>query len=97
MMLSVICDVDSIEAVQQVIFAQTSTIGIRLFETKRVCMERNIIEINTPFGAVRMKEAVLGDIKKFSPEYEDCKKIADEQNIPIQDVYRIIVKLMPLS
>jgi len=75
------------------IFQETTTLGIRCNTVERFQLPRKTKKIKTPWGEVRIKMVVSTDGKKeVSPEYEDCKRIAQEKNIPLRRVYREIYK-----
>lgn len=78
------------DAMLQVLFSETTTLGIRVREEKRVLLERSTAEVDTPHGIVRIKAAMDGSgrILKSAPEYEDCRRIALEKGIPARDVYQ---------
>ena len=71
------------ETLAQVIFAETSTLGLRLYSAERRVKARHIIEVDTPHGKIRMK---IADDGSFAPEYEDCRKLARETGVPLKQV-----------
>ena len=89
--VTVICNESLKEDLMEIVLKETSTIGLRFYETKRKVLQREIKMIDTEFGKVRVKVSKLGDeILKIMPEYEDCKKIAKKLNIPLIEVMRKI-------
>ncbi len=90
--LEVICQEEDGEALKEIIFRETSTIGIRIFQVDRTVMDREIKKVNTIYGNIRVKKSTYKNIVKYSPEYEDCKKIAIKKNIPIKKVYDEVIK-----
>jgi uncharacterized protein (DUF111 family) len=75
-----------------ILFRETSTLGVRIQPVERRKLLRSIKEVQTSFGVVRVK-AVLNDGKEvLLAEYEECKRIALEQRLPLIDVYRILEK-----
>lgn len=82
-LLSVICAPNLAERLSQILFAETSTLGVRIFEAERRVLARNVQEVELAYGRVRIKYTDLGS---FTPEYEDCRRIAEEQNLPLRDV-----------
>lgn len=82
-LLSVICAPDHTEDLSQILFAETSTLGIRVFDAQRRVLARNIQQVETPHGPVRIKYTDNGS---FMPEYEDCRKIALDQGVPLRAV-----------
>lgn len=93
--LSVICLEEQIGKIQQLIFKETTTIGIRMYKTSRVCMDREWLNVATKYGDIRVKIASYGSVKKCSPEYEDCRRRAIEHDVPVQQVYQAVLKSMP--
>lgn len=73
-----------------IIFKETSTLGVRISHSLRYCMNRELIKVDTQYGAVRVKVASSDDIMKFAPEYEDCKNIAMKTGMPINKVYELV-------
>lgn len=65
------------------IFAETPTLGLRLYNAERRVRARAFTEVRTPHGTVRIKTSEDG---AFAPEYEDCRAIAREKNVPLRDV-----------
>ena len=64
-------------------FAETSTLGVRMYDAERRVQAREIREVETPYGRVRIKVGESGD---FAPEYEDCLRIAREHGIALKRV-----------
>ncbi len=86
-MLSVLVNDSMLNQVIKLIFEQTSTIGLRFYETERKIAMREIIDVKLPWGKVKVKvSAYEGKICSITPEYEDCKIIADEYKIPLKKV-----------
>jgi hypothetical protein len=74
-----------------IILRETSTIGLRFYETRRRVLEHEIKTVNTEWGKVKVKSSKLDKkIIKISPEYDDCKKIADKFNVPLMLVMKKI-------
>lgn len=91
--LTVLCSKERKEELMNIIFRETSTIGLRFYETKRRVLRREIKTLKTEFGNVRMKYSRYGDgILRTAPEYEDCKKIAKRLNIPLIELMEKIKK-----
>jgi uncharacterized protein (TIGR00299 family) protein len=81
--VSVIALPEQTDALASLIFKETSTLGMRLYTAERRVQARATREVQTRFGAVRMKIAQNG---MFSPEYEDCRRLALEQNVSLRAV-----------
>ncbi|HHT9113420.1 MAG: nickel pincer cofactor biosynthesis protein LarC [Planctomycetes bacterium] len=83
----------SLSAVELVLLNQTTTFGIRKYKVVRTILTREFKEVDSRLGKIKVKIGKYnGDIKSFSPEYEDCKRIAEERGIPLKQVYSIISK-----
>jgi len=65
------------------IFAETSTLGLRTYTAERRVQARHFVEVDTPYGKVRMKVSGEG---AYAPEYEDCRRIAQESGVPLKQV-----------
>jgi len=84
-LLRVIAKPEDQERLAQIIFAETSTLGLRIHSAERRVEEREIISVETAFGAVRMKVSAGG---AATPEYDDCRAIAKERGVPLPQVLR---------
>jgi len=87
--LSIISPPEKVDELLNVIFEETTTLGVRISEVKkRRKLKRETKTITTRFGPVRVKFSMVGDqIRDVAPEYEDCKGIAREKNVPLKRVY----------
>jgi uncharacterized protein (DUF111 family) len=86
-LLSVLTDKQSSDAVLDIIFRETTSIGVRIREVERKKLEREIREVDTLFGKVRIKISKRGDeIFTITPEYDDCRRIAEEKQVPLKTV-----------
>ncbi len=89
--LTVLCTLENEDKLTKIIFKNTSSIGIRVRQEKRKKLQREMKKIETEFGEITVKISRLNDeILNMTPEYEDCKRIAETQNIPLKKVYEII-------
>jgi uncharacterized protein (TIGR00299 family) protein len=78
------------ELLTSVLLSETTTLGVRKQFVERLSMPRTIQTIETPYGEVRMKIAQFQDGSiKFSPEFDDCKTLAETNNIPLIEVYKM--------
>jgi hypothetical protein len=92
-LLSVITSTEYFDSVVQVLLKETSTLGVRHYDVDRVVLPRKQIMIMTPFGKVRVKIGTRNNSTlTISPEYEDCKKIALKNEIPVKIVYEEALK-----
>ncbi len=86
-LLTVLCDAERADGLTEIIFQETTTLGVRRHQESRKCLARRWESVRTQWGEVRIKIASLnGSITNFSPEYEDCRKIASEQHVPLKAV-----------
>ncbi len=89
-MLSVICKEEDTERLSDIIFKETSTIGIRIRQTDRITLKREIGTVHTELGEVRVKLVSVGGLERVQPEYDDCAKLAEENNLSLNEVYEIV-------
>jgi hypothetical protein len=82
-LLRVIATPESQETLAAIVFAETSTLGLRITRAERRVQARRFVEVDTPHGKVRMK---VGDSGAFAPEYDDCRRLAAEKKIPLKQV-----------
>jgi uncharacterized protein (TIGR00299 family) protein len=76
-----------------VIFGETTTIGLRHYDVDRECLERTLVPVETPIGTVRVKVASRdGRVLNATPEFEDCAKLAAAHNLPVKDVQALAIK-----
>src|SRR5262245_12734572 len=76
-----------------VIFGETTTIGLRYSEVERECLAREILEVETPLGAVRFKIARRdGRIVNATPEFDDCAKLASANNLSVKEVQAMSIQ-----
>jgi len=87
MLLTVLCKPANADTLTKLIFAETTTLGVRMREERRAALARRTVEVKTPWGSVRMKVANLnGTVANYAPEYEDCRRIAEESGVPLKRV-----------
>ena len=87
--LWVLCRPGDADGLAQIIFAETSTLGLRKQQVERLSLARSIETVETPYGPIKVKIAQLGGDKvKISPEYEDCRRLAQEKGVPLREVYK---------
>jgi pyridinium-3,5-bisthiocarboxylic acid mononucleotide nickel chelatase len=81
--ISVIAAPETTEQLADILFAETSTLGVRITEAQRRVLEREIHEVETSFGRVRVKRNSSGGV---APEYDDCRRAALEHHVPLRTV-----------
>ena len=86
-LLTVLCKPQDTNALMSLIFAETTTFGARTYRAQRRVLPRESVNVTTRFGDVRIKlSRVNGRILHVAPEYDDCRKLAVEKNVPLQQV-----------
>lgn len=87
-LLSVLAEPGGAEQVVETVFGETSTLGVRLHEVRRRKLPRRVERVQTSWGPVRVKLALLrGEVRNAAPEYEDCRRLAAEAGVPLRQVY----------
>ncbi len=86
--LEVLCPVDRTLEIVNEIMIQTTTAGVRYYRASRQCLERELVDIMTRFGTVKVKKFVSPETSdRYVPEYEECRRIAENLGMPLKDVY----------
>ncbi len=92
-MLSVLCPPSAVAKIQEIIFAETSTFGIRYWEMNRKTLDREFIEVKTSAGPVQVKIGRhAGQILQVAPEFESCYTAAQRSQQPLKRVYQLAVE-----
>ncbi|MEL1136267.1 nickel pincer cofactor biosynthesis protein LarC [Desulfitobacterium sp. THU1] len=87
-MLTVQIPPDKLSAIRQILFAETTTLGIRVYPIKKYMLPYEFITLETKYGSAKAKIASLeGKVCTISPEYEDCRKLAQLSGEPLKHVY----------
>lgn len=89
MLLTVLCSAIDKERFVSLIFKHTSTIGIRVKETERIILNRHEETVHTKLGDVRVKYSEGYGVKREKPEFEDLRKLAEENNISVAEARKI--------
>lgn len=85
--LSVLCDPAKREALTRVLFQETTTFGVRYSDWSRDCLPREWLEVETPYGVIRVKVARQdGELRTATPEYEDCRQRSAAAGVPVKKV-----------
>jgi pyridinium-3,5-bisthiocarboxylic acid mononucleotide nickel chelatase len=86
-LVSILCKPEDEQKFRAMLFAETTTLGVRSHLVERYALPREHVTVSTRFGEVRVKVAKTnGRVHHASPEFEDCRKLAEEQNVPLQEV-----------
>lgn len=91
--IQVLCEPSMMDSMRSILFRETTTLGIKQILVDRYSLPRTIQEVETPYGKIRVKIAEISpNIKKISPEFEDCRRAAQEHGIPITDIYQETIR-----
>lgn len=87
LLLTLLAEPQNVSRLIDLVFRETTTIGVRTYELRRKTLAREFVPVVTPFGDVRMKVSRLnGAVLNATPEYEDCQKLAAERGVPLKQV-----------
>jgi len=97
-MLSIIGYEQNLKEILEVLFSEATTLGVRIREVKRLRLAQQNFIAETKYGKIKVKVGMFkGKIKNIAPEYEDCKKIAQQYKIPLKEVYEEAKKVIQLT
>ncbi len=86
-LLTIIADAEDRDMLLDVVFSESTSIGVRAYPVERFCLERAAKKVKTPYGEIRVKISIRGGkIVNSQPEYEDCRLIAREKGVPLKKV-----------
>ncbi|NIK75129.1 hypothetical protein FHS15_000227 [Paenibacillus castaneae] len=92
-LISVLCHPADSDRCEETLLAETSTFGVRRSEWQRRALERRWIQVETPYGLIRVKQALDGErLIRQSPEFEDAAQAARSYGVPLETVYREVYK-----
>lgn len=92
-LMTVLCQPDLLAKMEKILFRETGTLGVRRWPASRHKLQRQPHAVETQWGPIEGKLAVLGDGSlSFSPEFESCRRIATEQDLPLKDVYETAMR-----
>jgi uncharacterized protein (TIGR00299 family) protein len=91
--LTVLCVPGKRNPILQAIFEQTTTLGVRVYLVPREKLTKKFIAVQTKYGKAQVKLGYLGkELKTITPEYEDCRRLAQKHHLPIQAIYNNVIK-----
>jgi uncharacterized protein (TIGR00299 family) protein len=98
-LLSVICEVEAVDSLKGIIFTESSSLGIRTLPFRKDTLIRSFETLATIYGNISVKRSFYnGKEVSCKPEYDDCRRIAAEKNLPVKEVYNnIMAKLIENS
>src|SRR6202047_1866067 len=86
-LLTILCESWHTAKMMDLVFRETTTIGVRTYDVRRKVLDREVLRVETQFGEVRMKISRMnGSLLNATPEYEDCQRLAAEKGIPLKQV-----------
>ena len=86
--LSALCQADHVGAIEAVLFRETTTLGVRRWGVERRKLRREAHRVETPWGPVEgMVAWVDASLARFSPEFESCRRVAEQHGVPLKAVY----------
>jgi pyridinium-3,5-bisthiocarboxylic acid mononucleotide nickel chelatase len=86
-LLTVLCRPEDTDTLMSLLFAETTTFGVRTHRAQRRALPREWVNVSTSYGSVRIKlSRSNGNILHVTPEYDDCRKLAVEKQVPLQQV-----------
>ena len=92
-LLQLLCSQEKIDKMKRILFTETTTLGVRYYPLTVHRTERRFRKVTTKWGDVTVKEGIYeGQVIQSSPEYEECKKIAEDHKIPLKKVYEEVWK-----
>jgi len=95
-LLTVLCTQENAETLQDILFRESTTSGIRIHASSRKILKRSFVKIETKYGIVSVKvHEKDGEVITIAPEYEDCRRIAEEKNVPLKEVCREALQEAP--
>ena len=91
-LLTVLCHAANRPALERLILRETSTLGIRIRQDERTCLERRHMPVQTPYGEIRLKLGTLdGEVMNVAPEFEDCRAAAVHCDVPLKRVQQAAI------
>jgi len=84
-LLTILCDPDRVPVLEQLLLRETSTLGLRIHQERRSCLDRSHQSVATPYGDIRVKVGSLAKEElNATPEFEDCRAAASGHNVPVK-------------
>jgi uncharacterized protein (DUF111 family) len=91
--LSVLCDPDVAARVKEIIFANTSSIGLREYSVNKNILHREIVVVPTRFGEVNVKRSYFGGrVVSEKPEFEQCRRLAVKHSVTLEEIQKEVIK-----
>jgi uncharacterized protein (DUF111 family) len=85
LVISLVVDPADRDRLARILFEETTTIGVRIYTADRLTLDRVHVPVDTDYGPIRIKVSREGGrVMNFAPEYEDCRKAAQERGVPLK-------------
>jgi uncharacterized protein (TIGR00299 family) protein len=93
-LITLLCKPDTDSVFADLLFRETSTLGIRTRRESRLILQRELLTVDTQYGPIRVKRAstTQGDTRNLAPEFEDCRAVAEQANVPLKDVQQAALR-----
>jgi uncharacterized protein (DUF111 family) len=91
-LLTCLCKLDEREKFAQLMLKHTTTLGVRMSKCSRVVLDWQVVERQTPFGTIRIKQSEGYGLKRIKPEFEDVKAAAEKYGISFDDIYSAVMR-----
>jgi pyridinium-3,5-bisthiocarboxylic acid mononucleotide nickel chelatase len=92
-LVSILCNPAQQETLCEMLLVETTTLGVRSYEVERVALARAMVKVETPYGAINVKEArMAGRLLRAMPEYEQCRSAALEAGVTLREVEQAALK-----
>ena len=97
--LTVLCSPHHVSALRDLLFRETTTIGMHWRLENKISLKRDFVDVQTPWGPVKIKIArwPSGEVANAAPEYEDCRKLATEHAVPLKQVMQEAARLHAIT
>jgi len=93
-LFTLLCEREKANSLCNLLLRETTTLGVRVREERRQCLQRKIATVSTTWGDVHVKLAYLnGELTNCSPEFDDCRRIAEQHKIPLKIVMQEVIRL----
>jgi pyridinium-3,5-bisthiocarboxylic acid mononucleotide nickel chelatase len=91
-LLTILCNPSESHVLERLILRETSTLGVRIRQDRRSCLERSHTTVHTIYGDIRIKIGTLaGEEMNAAPEFEDCRAAASQHNVPIKRIQQVAI------
>jgi pyridinium-3,5-bisthiocarboxylic acid mononucleotide nickel chelatase len=92
-LLQLLCSAQKLDKMKEILFTETTTLGVRYYPLTVHRLERSFTKVETKWGAVTVKEGIFnGQVVQRAPEFEECKSISREYQVPLKKVYEQVWK-----